>query len=190
MGLVKFYGKQFVLALLILGLFLLIRSGHLAPVLTAAGRMAASGLAGFALVTAAVFSPVLLALWFGVLRPEGLPGRPGREPSRQDRAWEALGTAVAFALFILAAMGSLDAPSGWVDSAEALFAMGGLVGVGQREAAAMTIVLGPFALAALPLAVVRVGRDPQEDPRGRAWVWWAAAALTSCAGAGAYLLAG
>lgn len=192
MGLVRFFGKQFVLTLVILALLWLLLSGQAAPFLSAAGSVAAAGPLGFAAIGLLAFSPVLAVLWFGLLRQEGRPGRPGVAPSRVDHAWDLTGTLLTAAVFLLTVIDSLAAPSGWHRSAMDILTMGGQIHVGLAELAALAVALGPLMAGTLLLQLTAtLTRDatPERSP-GRAWVWAVAGLLVVAGSLLAAVLAG
>ena len=79
MGLVKFYGQQFVIAVLMLLLFAALATGVATPVLELAERAAAAGPLGLTATALVGFLPPIAALWWGPLRYKGLPGRPSQQ---------------------------------------------------------------------------------------------------------------
>lgn len=125
------------------------------------------------------FLPVATILWSVLLRPEGRPSAPASgEPSPGDRASDLTATILAFAVFILTASRSLADPSGWHASAISILESFSGAERGVPELAAIAVVLGPLALAVIPLQVAAaVTGDHGGGHRGRTWVWVAAAAL-------------
>lgn len=192
MGLVKFFGKQFVIALVMGGALLLVMTGWAGPLLSVAGSLAAGGPLGFGVVTLLGFAPILLSLWFGLLHPEGRPGGPAGTETASSKAWDLVGMLTAAGLFILAASRSLSDPSAWHASAMGVLSSGENIDEGLPELAAVAVLLGPLLATTLVLqftsAVTR--DDAQEGRRGRTWVWVVAGALVVAGVVGAFMLAG
>lgn len=154
MGLVRFCGKQFVLAPAVLppAVAVALRSGR--PSSVRGGVGADGGLLGFAAVGLVAFSPVLAVLSFGLLRQEGWPGRPGSAPSRVDHAWGLTGTPLAAAMFVLAVVDSLAAPAGWHSPAMDILTMGWGIRAGLTELVAFAVALGPLVAGGVLAAML------------------------------------
>ena len=207
MGLVRFFGRQFALALVMLALLVLLMTGALAPLLDAAGTVAEGGALGLAAVALVGFLPVLAMLWFGLLKAEGLPGRHSRhsdtqdvEPSapagtssqsRTDQAWEWAGLIVAAAVFLLTTGRSLASPAGWHSSAMHVLNGWDNTTAGTAELAAVAVMLGPLAavILCLQLTAALTREGPQTAAPRRAWVWAAAGVAVLGALAGVFWLA-
>lgn len=171
MGLVRFCGKQFVLAPVILALLWLLLSAQAAPVLSAAGPWPTAACSGS---RRSASSP----------SPPCWPGQPGSAPSRVDHAWGLTGTLLAAAMFVLAVVDSLAATAGWHSPAMDILTMGWRICAGLPELAAFAVTLGPLVAGTLLLQLTAaLTRDATpERPPGRAWVWAVAGLLVAAGG--------
>lgn len=180
MGLVKFYGRQFVLAVVVLLLFAALASGVATPVLEFAGRVAASGPLGLTATALVGFLPPIAALWWGPLRYEGLPGSPSQQTDRASDMLSWMAVVVTAALFILGTSLDLAAPSRWHAAYTATLSrhLGGSMH-GVAELAAIGTMLAPLLVGhfLLQLATIRAPKYEDEVLYGRIWPWVAAGLL-------------
>lgn len=191
MGLVKFYGQQFVLTVLVLLLFAALATGAATPALELAGRVAASGPLGLTLTALLGFLPPIAALWWGPLRYEGLPGRPSQQTDRRSDMLSWLAVVVTAALFILGASLELTAPSRWHAAYTATLTRHLSSSTpGVTELAAIGTMLAPLLVGhfLLQLATLRAPKHNDEVLYGRTWPWVAASLLPLGGVAGVFWL--
>lgn len=180
MGLVKFYGQQFVIAVLMLLLFAALATGVATPVLELAGRAAASGPLGLTVTALVGFLPPIAALWWGPLRYEGLPGRPSQQTDRRSDMVSWLAVVLTVALFFLGVSLELAAPSRWHAAYTATLTHHLSSSTpGVTELAAIGTMLAPLLAGyfLLQLATNRAPKHRDEVLYGRTWPWVAASLL-------------
>lgn len=189
---IGFFGGQFVTALLLLAVTLLLLSGEAGPVLDVVGGMATSGPLGLVLAALLGFLPPAAALWWGTLRQEGLPGRAPKDATRAGEAVAWLGVAMTAALFMAGTSLVLTEPSRWHASFTDTLAGAADVGTvtGASELGAVGTMLAPMLAGVLVLgpAVDLTRGRPDEARRGRVWPWVAAALWLAGGVAGVFRL--
>lgn len=177
MGLVRFFGRQFVIAVVVLLLFAALATGAATPVLELAGRVAASGPLGLVVTALVGFLPPIAALWWGPLRHEGLPGRPVRQPSGKEDMLSWAAVVLTAALFIVGGSLALAEPSRWHAAYTATLTRSlGEAAPGVAELAAIGTMLAPLLVGyfLLQLATLRAPKHEGEVLHGRTWPWAAA----------------
>ena len=191
MGFVKFYGQQFVLAVLVLLLYAALATGAATPALELAGRAADAGPLGLTLPALLGFLPPIAALWWGPLRYEGLPGRPSEQTDRRSDMLSWLAVVITAALFIVGTSLELAAPSRWHAAYTAsLTRTLSSSTPGVTELAAIGTMLAPLLVGnfLLQLATLRVPKHRDEVLYGRTWPWVVAGLLLLGGVAGVFWL--
>lgn len=177
MGLVKFYGKQLVIALIGLAPLLLLNTYAGVSVMRAVGRVAESGPFGLAAAALLGFIPPILAMWRDLRRYEGLPGRPAPPlPDGRDLiSW--LIVALTAATFFVATSRYVFEPSKWYEaSINTMSLYLGSWAPGLTELGAIGTMLGPLTVGYffLQFTFIRAPKHKDDVLYGRTWPWIAA----------------
>lgn len=177
MGLVKFYGKQLVIALFALALLLLMNTYAGVSVMRSVGRVAESGPIGLTMAALLGFTPPILSMWRNLRRYEGRPGRatPPLPEGRDLISWPIL--ALTAAMFLFATSVHVFEPSKWHEaSINTLSLHLGSWAPGLTELGAISAMLGPLLIGycILQLTIIRAPKHKDDVLYGRTWPWVAA----------------